>query len=286
MVMLFFAFILLVSAENTTSYPYYYPFGTVLGTTDGVPAYSNGGSNIISKENNYVSVDGVMVFTGLRWQCVEYARRYLVQVFKVTFDSVANAAEIWNLTTWWSVNGGNQTTTVPVTSHINAASSMPPQRGSLLIWAAGTDIGPYGHVAVVVKTNTTALFITEENYDDTVSWKDVRSYSRSLRLTRNDTTGFYTVHCQESSSFKGWITMKDGERPPSIAQTGGEDETRSTQPRTIVVFICLGVLLLVIAAFACLVMFDNLRMDLPPPSCQYDSVELDVLDHELELSED
>jgi glutathionylspermidine amidase/synthetase len=67
-------------------------FGAPLYSFNNVYAYSNKSSDFISDESNYHNGH----FTGIKWQCVEYARRYLQTVFNVTFSQVESAYEIPN----------------------------------------------------------------------------------------------------------------------------------------------------------------------------------------------
>ncbi len=53
------------------------PFGTSLGSFNGVVAYSNGSSTYVSPTSNYVGGK----YTGIQWQCVEYVRRYYLAVY-------------------------------------------------------------------------------------------------------------------------------------------------------------------------------------------------------------
>ena len=47
------------------------PFGTVLGSNNNVEAYSNSNSDCITNFDNYLSD----IYTGMKYQCVEYSRR-------------------------------------------------------------------------------------------------------------------------------------------------------------------------------------------------------------------
>ena len=81
------------------------PFGTPLGTfTVGlthVTAYSNYGRDNLDSTNHEgheVTIrKGTQEFSGLQWECVEFARRYLLLVRQHTFESVDYAYEIFNL---------------------------------------------------------------------------------------------------------------------------------------------------------------------------------------------
>lgn len=62
-----------------------------LGQMDGVVSYTS----ILNKGGDNYTSDGV--YTGLKWECVEFVRRYYVQIFGVTFPSIADASELTSL---------------------------------------------------------------------------------------------------------------------------------------------------------------------------------------------
>ena len=108
------------------------PFGTLLGKTkEGIEAFSNANSSYISEQ--YIA-------TGMKWQCVEFARRWLLKVKNIELPQVDFAYELWKL--------GERTTT--------------PLPGNLLIYSKeylGT-----GHVAVIVEVNEDSIKVAEQNY--------------------------------------------------------------------------------------------------------------------------
>ena len=78
------------------------PFGTVLGYAPGnVPVYSSDYDTASDEEypnrHAYRSyLDGV--FMGYKWQCVEFARRWLYLNYGYIFDDVSMAYDIFRLT--------------------------------------------------------------------------------------------------------------------------------------------------------------------------------------------
>lgn len=194
------------------------PFGFTQGIAHGVPALSNGDSDIITSTYNWVVVgvswcgqtpSHVMVdpfsevdssssgrtdvrstmgdtacspmieayvYSGMRWQCVEYARRFLITTAAVTFGDVLGAEDIWSLSSFAMpealrpppevIGGGDDADvasdgTVPIVkfhasncSTDGGPSTSPgdvwvPLTGDVIIWHRQLDM-PYGHVAVVV----------------------------------------------------------------------------------------------------------------------------------------
>ncbi|KAF0700472.1 Aste57867_9001 [Aphanomyces stellatus] len=164
-----------VFAANDTA-----PWGTVLGITSGVKVYSNDHPPPTDSENYYP--DGTDytngTYTGLKWQCVELARRYLLVTQGVVFESVDDAAEIFLLRT---VKNNTSKERLPL--HVfPQGSSTPPQTGSLLLFDRQGAYAPYGHVAVVINVQDSFIDIAEENMDN-FAWRPDAYYSRRLRVS-------------------------------------------------------------------------------------------------------
>ena len=66
-------------------------FGEPIGITkQNVIAFSN--ENSKSELNYYQGI-----YTGLKYECVEFVRRWLIIVYGITFESVNHAKDIYNL---------------------------------------------------------------------------------------------------------------------------------------------------------------------------------------------
>ncbi len=102
----------------------------------------------------------VDVYTGIKWQCVEYARRWLLHEFEVVYGDVDIAADIWNLDQVTSPATGQS---FKFDSIVNGSQSKP-QRGDLLIY--GKEYLGTGHVSVIVAINEeqSTLQLAEQNY--------------------------------------------------------------------------------------------------------------------------
>ncbi|RHY49273.1 hypothetical protein DYB38_009779 [Aphanomyces astaci] len=150
------------------------PWGTVLGVTNGVKVYSNYKAKVHNGDNYYQGT-----YTGLKWQCVELARRYLLITHGVVFESVVDAVEIFNLRSVKNVINQDR---LPLNVYPQG-SSTPPQVGSLLIWDRQGVNSPHGHVAVIVNVQNTYIDIAEENFEDTV-WPPSANYSRRISVSR------------------------------------------------------------------------------------------------------
>jgi len=97
---------------------------------------------------------------GVKYECVEYARRYYMHVYGATFKDVDNAIDLFKLRFMTDVETNKR---IPVRAIRNTPHDMPDP-GNLIIWKAE---GPYevtGHVAVVVRViGPSTIEIAEQN---------------------------------------------------------------------------------------------------------------------------
>mmetsp|Transcript_113972 Transcript_113972/g.362418 ORF Transcript_113972/g.362418 Transcript_113972/m.362418 type:complete len:232 (+) Transcript_113972:1135-1830(+) len=177
------------------------PFGTLLGVTDGpVEVYScnlEPDRKALDMEPNYING----TYTGVKWQCVELARRYLLINFGVVFDSVEYAYQIFDFT---SVGKVSDKSRVAFNKHANGGP-IPPEHGSLLIWKPYGEMAVTGHVAVVIDVTDTYVDIAEQNVEDTI-WPENRHYSRRLDVKKNSTS-FHIEKWFEEEDLVGWMTV-------------------------------------------------------------------------------
>lgn len=138
----------------------------------GVVSYQNKGSSNPTYYNG--------VYTGLKYQCVEYARRWLVQVKGYTFDQVDHAYQIYNLKT---VHMPLDNIKVPFLSIPSTSTDI--QVGDLVIYRK-SETFPHGHVAVVSKVSPSFVYLSEQNLNQK-KWKN--DYSRKISKDKlNDGT--------------------------------------------------------------------------------------------------
>ncbi|OMJ69881.1 hypothetical protein SteCoe_32270 [Stentor coeruleus] len=173
------------------------PFGTLIGSNNGVPAYSNGDCDFISDEHYYIGD----VLSGLKWQCVEYARRWIVLTQDLTFHKVQCASDIWHFNTLLSVSDDNKN--VPL-YRIPNDSPCPPSPGDLLIYKRGND-APYGHIAIISQVYSDLIEISEQNWDNCY-WPG--NYSRTMPLTKMHDHYFLI---DDEYPIIGWMSYKTPE---------------------------------------------------------------------------
>jgi len=171
------------------------PFASILGKADGVIAYSNCQSTCIKPEYSFLNLktkeitrhttapkNQQLVFVGVIYQCVEYARRWWMLNKGISFGSIDSAFEILYLTEAKNIYSNK---TFPLARSINGSAKRPPQRGDLVVYAAdrSNPLWRHGHVAVVVDVDLKAgeVFVAEENYNNK-AFLNADKYSRKISL--------------------------------------------------------------------------------------------------------
>ena len=123
----------------------------------GVEAYSNCNSEcVIFSPNKWRDT-----YTGIKWQCVEYARRWLLVNKGAVYGDVDIAADIWDKVD--HLTDVETQKSLPLQSHLNG-SMQAPRVGDLLVYAKA--FNQTGHVAVVTEVDLEAghLKVAEQNY--------------------------------------------------------------------------------------------------------------------------
>lgn len=183
-------------------------FGTILGLSPGgVPAYSSDYKTADDAKlpdrhayQNYV--DGI--YMGYKWQCVEFARRWLYLNQGLIIDDVGMAYEIFGLT---SVRDIRHNRRLPMRSFPNG-SRRPPEPGCLLVWDEGGEFGRTGHVAIVVEVTTSGVRFAEQNFDHHV-WPDGQEYGREIKAMRSPTGEFWLESSFADATIIGWVIQTD-----------------------------------------------------------------------------
>ena len=178
----------------------------ILGQFNNVIAYSNK-YNLTKTSNicdyNYINSSFGDIFCGIKWQCVEYARRYLILTHNITFQSIDNAYQIFDLPYF---------TTLKHKKHVNIikclnGSKILPHIGSLLIW--DKNYKKTGHVAIITSIYSDYITIAEQNYD-THSWNG-KPYSRKLKIVGDNALAlqsrFNDGYYIKSDNILGWINF-------------------------------------------------------------------------------
>ena len=140
----------------TSSGRRFVPSNEIEGTASiNVPAYSNRDSSIFKIGRHYVHG----IYTGFQWQCVEYARRWLLLRKSCIFGEVTSACNIWtDIPHIERVTDGQH---FPLRRVANG-SLRPPRKESLLIYSRSRKM-PFGHVAIITGVTEDHVHIAEQN---------------------------------------------------------------------------------------------------------------------------
>jgi glutathionylspermidine amidase/synthetase len=155
---------------------------------------------------------------GHKWQCVEFARRWLYLNYGYVFDDIAMAYDIFRLTSVRDIKGNRL---LPLQSFRNG-SQRRPEPGCLLIWEEGGEFEHTGHVAVVTEVTDGYVRFAEQNVGDR-PWPAGQNYAREIRA-ETAADGAYWLECSfGDASILGWVMQTDD---PTYAEAFSEPQPR------------------------------------------------------------
>lgn len=146
----------------------------------------------------------------MKWQCVEYARRFWVKRYGAIIPPVSWACYLWNLTHVARRGDYHQ---IPVSKHSTGGTEAPAE-GDLLIYAS-TPNQIVGHVAVILHVVTlsdgkTVIRVGEQNQDNDVMWKGT-TYADELPvdigINENGETTYSIKHYDPDLELLGWVRL-------------------------------------------------------------------------------
>lgn len=183
-------------------------FGTILGIAPGgVPAYSSDyrtadRSELPNRSSYRSHLDGI--YLGYKWQCVEFARRWLYVNKGYIFDDVAMAYDIFRLR---SVRRVSDRRLLPLQAFPNG-SRRHPEPGCLIIWAEGGEFEDTGHVAVAVEVTADYVRVAEQNVGHRL-WKEGRNWAREIGAEVTDDGEFWLECSFGDAEILGWVIQTD-----------------------------------------------------------------------------
>jgi len=193
-------------------------FGTVLGLAPGdVPVYSSDYDSAddtqLPDRHAYRSyLDGI--YMGHKWQCVEFARRWLYVNKGYIFDNVAMAFDIFELS---SVRVIKDNSRLPLKSFRNG-SPRHPEPGCLLIWDEGGEFADTGHVAIVTEVTPTGVRLVEQNVGHK-RWPEGRNFSREIKAAITETGEFWLECSYGDATILGWVIQTADSSHAEIIKT-------------------------------------------------------------------
>jgi len=122
---------------------------------------------------------------GIPFECVEYVRRYFMQIRGLTFPSVVDATDMF-----YRIHALN-TLTDPMRS-VHLQTCMYPyirsalyylRPGTMLFWKPKpTDDMKYGHVALIVESNSEHVVVAQQNKSPPIQVHDTRKLFNAINL--------------------------------------------------------------------------------------------------------
>lgn len=177
------------------------PAGTSLGSFNGVTAYSNGSSTANVHGSSCVNGCDTTrggIYLGLKWQCVEYIRRYYYSVFGLDLA----ARHRGDAKTWY-----DNAPKMGLQQHPNEGT-VAPQPGDILT----SNTGRHGHVAIVRSVSGNQVCVIQQNLTN-----DYGDANTCLSLSAAG--GRYTVgNFPQGLTIRGWLRRAGATPPPC---TGG-----------------------------------------------------------------
>lgn len=197
-----------MSTQDTNSHQ---PFGALLGyAPGGVAIYSSDYDTVDPQQypddasfRSYLGNE----YMGYKWQCVEFARRFLYLNYGVVFTDVGMAYEIFSLRFLRQVIND---AILPLQAFANG-SKQPPVAGALLIWQQGGEFKHTGHVAVITEVFEHKVRIVEQNVIHH-RLPVGQQWTRELALSRSEDGDYYLHDTFDDTEILGW--MISGENNP------------------------------------------------------------------------
>ena len=184
-----------ISAADLTN------FGDSIGQNGKTIAYSNKNDTHVSNEPHFIAINGETLCSGMKWQCVEYARRWLMENRDIFFGDVEYATDIWSLS--HGIDLLNHKKQIAVMQFPNGLSVEKPEVGDLVIY--DTSYAPItGHVAVIVEIGENPIKIAEQNYSSH-KWA-APHYSQELGMLAKQKDKSNTTHYSiTNNGIIGWV---------------------------------------------------------------------------------
>ena len=185
------------------------PFGSLLGyAPGGVAIYSSDYNTADAKEypddaafRSYLGGE----YMGYKWQCVEFARRYLYLNYGMVFTDVGMAYEIFSLRFLRQVVND---ALLPLQAFANGGKRAP-ECGALLIWQEGGEFKHTGHVAIITEVLMDRVRIAEQNVIHS-RLPSGQQWTRELPMTVTE-DGYHLQDTFDDTQILGWMIQTDNE---------------------------------------------------------------------------
>lgn len=169
--------------------------GEIIDDFNGVNVYFNGGVNHVSER--HLAADGYNL--GLKYQCVEFVKRYYYQVFNHKMpDSYGHAKDFFDT----SLTSGALNQRRNLYQYQNGSGVLPAV-GDLVVYKASL-LNRYGHVAIVSEVNESQHYIEiiQQNAGPFSASRERYPLVKTLSLWRVDNTRIL-----------GWLSLNAPDSP-------------------------------------------------------------------------
>lgn len=198
-------------------------YNTIIGISYKVKAFSNCNNDCENfVEEAYISKLAFNtnddIYTGVKWQCVEYSRRWLIVNKQVTYGSIESAFEIFEMPKVHSIYDSK--IEYHFLSFQNDNTNVHPNLGDLLIYKKDAD-SPHGHVCIVVNIDLEHGYVdvVEQNYYNS-QWENESEYSRRITLVKKENGNYLLLNKsfiinekidfnEDDNSIIGWKRIGD-----------------------------------------------------------------------------
>lgn len=173
------------------------PFNEIEGIASiNVPAYSNRNSSIFNIGRHYIHG----IYTGYQWQCVEFARRWLLLRKSCIFRDIGSACDIWHSVQYIERVTDGQRFSLRLVPN---GSEESPTKDSILIYHRSRKM-PFGHVAIITNVEPSYVYIAEQNnlYN---YWPGDYARREPLRFEN----GRYYI--DDEHKIYGWMEIQDND---------------------------------------------------------------------------
>lgn len=178
--------------------PGHVPFGEVQGFAPGnIPAYSNKHDHFFSGERNLDH----NLFCGFKYQCVEFARRWLYLRKGLILPAVNWACHIFKLR---EVLHASTALPVQVTSIRNGTADKPVP--DALIVYPSSDANVVGHVSVITEVGEDYVCVADQNYRFH-KWEHNYAYKLKLQHENGVWTLVDDIDPDDIECPLGWVTF-------------------------------------------------------------------------------
>lgn len=178
------------------------PLHGICGFAPGhIPAYSNGADDVFTGQRHYEQ----HYFMGYKWQCVEFARRWLLHRKGLALPQYDFAAHLVHLREVVDVHTG---AAVPC-KFIPQGSEIAPEADSLIVYP-GSRKNIVGHVGVITAVTNSTVCVADQNRFF-YHWGE-KTFSAEFPL--DCVGGRYYIRDPDRVECRGWILFPDRPNRP------------------------------------------------------------------------